>query len=163
MQMINPFAGKQIRCFYDGPAEKWWYSAVDICAILTGSDYDTARKYWKQLKHDLAARKNQLVRESDQLKMPAANGKYYFTDVLDFREVVYLVQIIPSPKAEPFRLWLAEVVANSTDIEAALIEAGAESVKEIQKHINKTGDGYEQLNITKKDIPLSLEVPHGKI
>ena len=163
MDTKNPFAGKQIRCFYDGPAEKWRYSAVDICAILTGSDFDAARKYWKRLKHHLRKRNFQLVQEWDQLKLPSTDGKYYFTDVLDFREVVYLVQIIPSPKAEPFRLWLAEVVANSTDIEAALIEAGAESVKEIQKYINKTGDGYERLNITKKDIPLSLEVPHGKI
>jgi len=101
----NPFAGKPLRCFYDKEAAKWWFSAVDICAVLTGSDYDTARKYWKNQKYQkyqLEKRKGQLVTDSDQLKFAAANGKYYFTDVLDIREVLYLIQIIPQPKSRAF-------------------------------------------------------------
>ena len=68
MQPQNPFAGKQLRCLFDKNAEKWWFSAVDVCAVFTGSDYGTARNYWKQLKLEISQRKNQPVRDSYQLK-----------------------------------------------------------------------------------------------
>jgi len=137
MQPNNPFANKQLRSLYDPTAEKWWFSAVDICAILTDSNYETGRKYWKKIKFDLSTKQNQVVTKSNQLKMPAQDGKYYFTEVLDTKEVIYLIQIIPSPKAEPFRLWLADMVANSTIAEKLLIEAGETCAKQIAEDYMK--------------------------
>ena len=99
--MQNIFEGKTLRCVYDKAAEKWWFSAVDICAIMLGENYDTARKYWKRLRSKFAARKIQLVTNSYQLKLPGADGKYYYTEVLDTREVAYLIQIIPSHRRNP--------------------------------------------------------------
>ena len=150
----NPFIGKSLRCFYDEPAQKWWFSAVDICAVLTDSDYNAARRYWKRQKNEFKNRKGQLARESDQLKLPAANGKYYFTDVLDIREIIYLIQIIPSPKTEPFRLWLADMVVNNTNIETLLAEAGAEDAKQIEAHARNAGVPYVRHTIKRKEIPL---------
>ena len=152
MQPTSPFTGKPLRCLYDKAEAKWWYSAVDFCAMLTDSDYDSARQYWKRLKHQLRKRRNQMVQEWDQLKMPASNGKYYFTDVLDLKEAIYLIQIIPSPKAEPFRLWLAETVANNTNIESMLIEAGAEYAKQIEEYKKNSVDPFERLVITKRPL-----------
>jgi len=150
----NPFAGKPLRCFYDKEAAKWWFSAVDICAVLMGSDYAYARKYWKDQKYQFRKRRGQLVEEFDQLKFAATNGKYYFTDVLDIREVLYLIQIIPSPKAEPFRLWLADMLVNNTAIETLLVEAGAEDAKQIEAHKANSGVPYIRQNIIRENIPL---------
>jgi len=150
----NPFIGKPLRCFYDKEAEKWWFSAVDICAMLTDSGYDAARKYWKSQKYEFRKYREQLVEESDQLKLPSPDGKYYFTDVLDIREVIYLIQIIPSPKAEPFRLWLADIVANNTAVETLLVEAGAEDAKQIEAHKKNSDAPYVRQVITREDIPL---------
>ena len=126
---------------------------MDVCAMLTGSDYDAARKYWKDYKYELRQRENfQLVGESDQLKMPAANGRYYFTDVLDFREVVYLIQTIPSPKAEPFRLWLADVVAGSTSVEELFIEAGAEDARRIEEFKQNSAEPYVRQVVTREKL-----------
>ena len=152
MQPENPFTGKPLRCFYDQTASKWWFSAVDICAILTDSDYETARLYWKQLKNKLTRRKNQLVAKSNQLKMPAPDGKYYFTDMLDIKEIIYLIQIVPSHKAEPYRLWLADVVASNTTVESLLVETGAEYAKQIDRHARSTGKPYELQIVTKGDL-----------
>ena len=152
-KIADLFGGKPLRCLYDKEAGKWWYSAVDICAILTGSDYDAARKYWKSLKFSLRQREQiQLVKESDQLKMPVQNGKYYFTDVLDFKEVIYLIQIIPSPKAEPFRIWLAEVVAADASIEELFIEAGAADAKHIEEYRESTAGPYVRNVITREKL-----------
>ena len=153
----NPFAGKPLRCFYDKEAAKWWFSAVDICVALLGSDYAYARKYWKNRKYKFGKTKFQLVAESDQLKFPTSDGKYYFTDVLDIREVLYLIQIIPSPKAEPFRLWLADMLMNNTAIETLLVEAGAEDAKQIEAHNASSGVPYIRQNIIRKNIPLEDE------
>jgi len=117
----NLFANKNLRCVYDQISEKWWFSAVDMCAILTGGSYETARTYWKQFKYNWATQKNQPVTICYQLKMPAKNGKYYFTEVLDTKGIAYLIQITPSPKAEPYRLWLAEMVATNTAVEPQLV------------------------------------------
>jgi len=149
----NPFINKNLRSLYDPASEKWWFSAVDICAILIDSDYDTARKYWKSLKNSLAEQKNQLVENNNQLKLPSYNGKYYFTDVLDAKEVIYLIQIIPSPKAEPFRLWVANVMANNTPVEQLLIDTGEVQAGKILKEYEKRPDKlHERLSITKRRL-----------
>ena len=151
MQPNNPFANKQLRSLYDPVDGKWWFSAVDICAILIDSDYETGRKYWKKIKFDLFAKGNQLVTKSNRLKMPARNGKYYFTEVLDTKEVIYLIQIIPSPKADPFRLWVADIVANNTVAETLLIEAGESCASQISEaYINNPQKLKERIIITKQ-------------
>lgn len=156
VQAQNPFAGKQLRCLYDKGTEKWWFSAVDVCAMFTDSDYDTGRKYWKQLKSRTLQRKNQLVTECYQLKMPSPDGKYYFTDVLDTKEVIYLLQIIPSSHADSFRLWLADVVANNTPVETMLVEAGAESAKEIEDYKKNAKEPTVLQHIVREKILHSL-------
>ena len=105
---IQIFEKQQVRSVWDEEQEKWWFSSVDICAILTDSDYQTARKYWKVLKGRLEAEGNELVTNCYQLKLLAADGKYYKSDVADTEQVLRLIQSIPSKKAEPFKMWLAQ-------------------------------------------------------
>ena len=112
---IKLFEERQVRTTWDDDAEKWWFSVVDICAVLTDSDYQTARKYWKVLKGRLSKEGNESVTNCYQLKMQSTDGKFYLTDVADTEQVLRLVQSIPSKKAEPFKLWLAKVGSERID------------------------------------------------
>ena len=104
------FEGYQIRRHYDEKTETWWFSVVDIVRVLTQQpDSKTARKYWNKLKERLGKEGSQLVTDCHQLKMPAADGKSYLTDVATAETLLRLVQSVPSPKAEPIKLWLAKV------------------------------------------------------
>jgi hypothetical protein len=104
------FEGYQIRRHFDEKTETWWFSVVDIIRVLTQqADYKLAQNYWKVLKHRLAKEGSQLVTNCNQLKLPAADGKYYLTDVATAETLLRLVQSVPSPKAEPIKLWLAKV------------------------------------------------------
>ncbi len=104
------FEGQKVRTQWDEKMETWWFSVVDIVAILTDSDYQTARKYWKVLKGRLAEEgASQLVTNCYQLKLAASDGKKYLTDVMNTEQILRLVQSIPSKKAEPFKVWLAKV------------------------------------------------------
>ena len=104
------FEGQAIRRVYDEPTETWWFSVVDVVQVLTQQPDDlTARKYWNQLKRRLAKEGSQLVTDCHQLKMPAADGKQRLTDVATAQSLLRLVQSVPSPKAEPIKLWLAKV------------------------------------------------------
>ena len=103
------FEGHQIRRVYDEPTETWWFSIVDIIQVLTQqADYKAAQNYWKVLKHRLNKEGSQLVTNCNQLKMPAADGKSYLTDVATAETLLRLIQSVPSPKAEPIKLWLAK-------------------------------------------------------
>jgi len=149
----NPFAGKNLRCLYDPILEKWWFSAVDVCAILMDSDYETGRKYWKRFKSDRAISENQLVRKSYQLKLPAQNSKYYFTEVLDTKGFVYFIQIIPTPKADSFRLWLADMVVTNTPVEPQLVDAGQVCAAEILDEYRRRPETlHERLTVTRKRL-----------
>ncbi len=107
---IQIFESQTIRSEWDEDAEKWWFSVLDVIAVLTGqSDYKKVRNYWKWLKNKLIAEGSQLVSATNQLKMRSADGKYYKTDVIDTEQILRLIQSIPSKKAEPFKLWLAQV------------------------------------------------------
>jgi hypothetical protein len=98
------------KCEWDAEAEKWWFSVLDVVAVLTDQpDYKKVRNYWKWLKNKLIAEGSQLVSATNQLKLPAADGKKYLTDVADTEQSLRLIQSIPSRWAEPFKLWLAEV------------------------------------------------------
>ncbi len=104
------FDGQSIRRVYDEDTETWWFSIVDVVQVLTQQPDDlTARKYWNQLKRRLANEGSQLVTTCHQLKMPAADGKQRLTDVATAETLLRLVQSVPSPKAEPIKLWLAKV------------------------------------------------------
>lgn len=102
------FEGYQIRRVYDEKSETWWFSVVDIIRVLTQSDFQAARKYWKVLKGRLNKEGSQLVTNCYQLKMPAADGKNYLTDAATAETLLRLIQSVPSPKAEPIKLWLAK-------------------------------------------------------
>ena len=107
---LTIFEEFKIRRVYDESAEKWYFSVVDIVQVLTQQpDYQTARKYWNKLKERLGKEGSQTVTNCHQLKMPAEDGKMRLTDAADPETLLRLIQSIPSPKAEPIKLWLAKV------------------------------------------------------
>ncbi|MDR0830337.1 MAG: Bro-N domain-containing protein [Prevotellaceae bacterium] len=113
---IQFFEDSKIRALWDNNAEKWWFSVVDIVGVLTDQpDYTKVRNYWKWLKNKLLEEGSQLVSNTNQLKMLAADGKMYLTDVADTEQILRLIQSIPSKKAEPFKLWLAKVGSERID------------------------------------------------
>ena len=104
------FDGQSIRRVYDEATETWWFSVIDVVQVLTLQlDYQTARKYWNKLKERLGKEGSESVTNCHRLKLPAADGKNYLTDVATAETLLRLVQSIPSPKAEPIKLWLAKV------------------------------------------------------
>jgi DNA-damage-inducible protein D len=104
------FDGQSIRRVYDEATEIWWFSVVDVVQVLTQqADYQTARKYWNKLKERLSKEGSESVTNCHRLKLPAADGKNYLTDVATAETLLRLVQSVPSPKAEPIKLWLAKV------------------------------------------------------
>ena len=104
------FDGQSIRRVYDEDTETWWFSVIDVVQVLTQqADYQTARKYWNKLKERLSKEGSESVTNCHRLKLPAADGKNYLTDVATAETLLRLVQSIPSPKAEPIKLWLAKV------------------------------------------------------
>lgn len=110
------FESMHIRTSWDEAEEKWWFSALDIVAVLTDqADYAKVRNYWKWLKNKLKQEGSEVVSVTNQLKLEAPDGKLRFTDVLDTNQVFRIIQSIPSKKAEPFKLWLAEVAKQRVD------------------------------------------------
>ena len=106
---LKLFEDKKIRTKWDDEQEKWYFSVVDVIAVLTDNDYQKSRNYWKWLKNKLIQEGSELVSDTNQLKMKSVDGKYYNTDVMNTEQVLRLIQSIPSKKAEPFKLWLAQV------------------------------------------------------
>ena len=115
-EAIKLFEERKVRTIWDDTHEKWYFSIVDVVAILADSkDFLTARKYWNKLKERLKKEGNETVSNCHQLKLEAADGKMRFTDVADTEQLFRLIQSIPSPKAEPFKLWMAEVASTRID------------------------------------------------
>jgi len=110
---IKLFEQKEIRSLWDEVQEKWYISIVDVFGILTESP--NPNNYWKVLKNRLKKEGSELVTNCNQLKMQSADGKFYLTDVADTEQLFRLIQSIPSPKAEPFKLWLAKVASERLD------------------------------------------------
>ena len=110
---IKIFEEKKVRMVWDEEMEKWYLSIVDVITILTESP--NPRKYWSVLKTRLKAEGSQLATNCSQLKMPSSDGKFYLTDVADTEQLFRLIQSIPSPKAEPFKLWLAQIASERLD------------------------------------------------
>lgn len=106
------FEDKKIRTVWDDEEEKWYFSIVDVVGALTDQpDVEHARNYWKVLKHRLKKEGNESVTNCNQLKLRASDGKSYKTDVADTEQLFRIIQSIPSPKAEPIKLWIAHVAA----------------------------------------------------
>ncbi len=110
---IQLFEEKNVRTLWDAEQEKWYFSIVDVIGVLT--DSPNPNNYWKVLKHRLTKEGSELVTNCNQLKMQSADGKFYKTDVADTEQLFRLIQSIPSPKAEPFKLWLAKVASERLD------------------------------------------------
>lgn len=112
---IKIFEQKQIRTVWNADEEEWYFSVVDVCNVLADSASKDSGAYWRKLKQRLKNEGSEVVTNCHGLKMQASDGKYYKTDCLDTKGVLRLVQSIPSPKAEPFKMWLAQVGSERLD------------------------------------------------
>ena len=112
-QAIQLFQERKVRTAWDEQEEKWYFSIVDVCAVLT--DSPNPRNYWKVLKHRLLKEGNQTVTNCNQLKLRAEDGRMRLTDVADTEQLFRIIQSIPSPKAEPFKQWMAQVASQRID------------------------------------------------
>lgn len=112
-QLAQVFEARKVRTAWDDDTQKWYFAVVDVVEVLT--DSANAKSYWKVLKHRLRAEGNEVVTICNQLKLRAADGKMYMTDVADIEGIFRIIQSIPSPKAEPFKQWMAHVAAVRVD------------------------------------------------
>ena len=115
LQSIQLFEERNVRTVWDDEQEKWYFSVVDVVQVLMGSDYQAARKYWKVLKGRIVQEAGQPVTTCYQFKMRAADGKMRLTDVADQEQLFRIIQSVPSPKAEPFKQWMAMVASQRLD------------------------------------------------
>jgi len=136
------FEGQKIRRHWDEKKEKWFFSVIDIIAVLTDQvDFKKAQSYWTTLKNRLKKEGNESVTKCDKLKLQSADGKFYRTDVADTETLLRLIQSVPSPKAEPVKLWLARV--------------GFERIEEIndpEKALNRSRDYWQRMGRSQKWI-----------
>ena len=108
--ITNLFEEKEIRSFWDSEKEEYYFSVIDVIGALTDNDYDKSRNYWKWLKNKLKEEGSELVSNTNQLKLQSLkDGKFYKTDTLDTKGIFRLVESVPSAKAEPFKIWLANL------------------------------------------------------
>lgn len=112
-ETIKIFEEKKVRALWDSEIEEWYFSVVDVVEVLTGTD--NPRRYWSDLKRKLSKEGSELYAKIVQLKMPSADGKHYKTDVATTEQLFRLIQSIPSPKAEPFKQWMAQVARERLD------------------------------------------------
>lgn len=110
---IQIFEEKKVRTIWDDDQEKWFFSIIDVIEVLT--DTDRPRKYWNDLKAKLKKEGSELSDKFGQLKLAAEDGKLRLTDVADSEQLFRLIQSVPSPKAEPFKLWLAQIASERLD------------------------------------------------
>ncbi|GBU25201.1 hypothetical protein R83H12_01842 [Fibrobacteria bacterium R8-3-H12] len=135
---VQLFENKRVRSVWDAEKEEWFFSVVDVVAILT--DSPNPRSYWKVLKHRLIAEGSELVTNCNQLKMPSSDGKNYLTDVATTEQLFRLIQSIPSPKAEPFKLWLAKIGREKNLRESTMVaNKGANVAKNARLEIERQG------------------------
>ncbi len=141
-KQITIFEGQKIRRLWDEKKEKWYFSVIDIVAVLTEqANFKKAQSYWTTLKNRLKKEGNESVTKCDKLKMQSADGKFYKTDVADVETILRLIQSVPSPKAEPIKLWLAKV--------------GYERMQEItdpEKALNRSRDYWQKMGRSQKWI-----------
>jgi hypothetical protein len=146
-EKLQLFENQAIRTAWDEEHEEWYFAIVDVVGVLTEADsYEAARNYWKVTKHRLIKEGNELVTNCNRLKLKAADGKRRFTDVATTEELLRIIQSIPSKKAEPFKLWLAQV--------------GRERIEEIldpERIADRLVSTYERLGYSKEWINQRLQ------
>ena len=150
---LKIFEDKKIRAKWDEEEGKWYFSVVDIVAVLTENDYQAGRKYWSVLKTRLKKEGSELTTNCSQLKMQSIDGKYYNTDVMTIEQILRLIQSIPSKKAEPLKLWLAQVGKERMD-EAYDPEIAINRALDIYR---KKGYSEEWINQRLKTIDIRKE------
>ena len=149
------FESIHIRTLWDEAAEKWWFSALDVVAALTEqTDYAKARNYWKWLKTKLKQEGSEVVSDTNQLKLEAPDGKKRLTDVLDTQQVFRIIQSIPSKKAEPFKLWLAEVANQRLD----QLQDPELSIEQAMRDYKRLGYSDNWINQRLKSIEIRKEL-----
>jgi len=149
---IRLFNEKKIRSHWDEEKEKWFFSIVDVVEVLT--DSTNPNNYWKVLKHRLLKEGSELVTNCNQLKMLSSDGKYYKTDVADTEQLFRLIQSIPSPKAEPFKMWLAQVGRERIDE----IEDPEIGIDRLMETYLRKGYSKEWINQRLKSIEVRKEL-----
>ena len=112
---LQLFEGTTIRTIWDSQTEEWYFSVADVCNVLSSSKAKDPNAYWRKLKQRLRAEGSEIVTNCHGLKLESVDGKKYMTDVLSTRDILRLVQSIPSPKAEPLKMWLAQVGSDRLD------------------------------------------------
>ena len=173
-ESLQLFETKKVRTIWDDEQEKWYFAIVDVVAVLTEqNDYQTSRNYWKVLKNRLKNEGNETVTNCNQFKLQAADGKMRLTDVADTEQLFRLIQSIPSPKAEPFKIWMSQVASNRLEqmqdpelsIEQAMVDykrlgysdswinqrlKSIEIRKDLTDEWNRTGviEGYQYATLT---------------
>lgn len=155
MSDIRLFENRRIRSHWDSEQEKWYFSIVDVIAVLTDqTDYQAARNYWKVLKNRLKKEGNETVTNCNQLKMPAIDGKMRLTDVADTEQLLRLIQSVPSPKAEPFKQWLAKVGSERLD----QIQDPELSIQQALQDYRRLGYSDDWINQRLKSIEIRKEL-----
>ena len=144
-EALQLFEEKKVRTVWDDVEEKWYFSIVDVCGVLT--DSPNPRNYWKVLKHRLVKEGNETVTNCNQLKLRAEDGKMRLTDVADTEQLFRLIQSIPSPKAEPFKQWMAQVASQRLD-----------QMQDPEKSIDQAIVDYKRLGYSDAWINLGLSV-----
>lgn len=151
-EAIKVFEEKTVRTLWDDENEKWYFSIVDVVAVLTESP--NPRKYWSVLKVRLKKEGSELTTNCSQLKMAAADGKKYKTDVADTEQLFRLIQSIPSPKAEPFKLWMAKVASERLD----QFQDPELSIEQAMKDYKRLGYSNNWINQRLKSIEIRKEL-----
>ena len=149
---IKIFEEKKVRTLWDSETEEWYFSVVDVVAVLT--DSENPRRYWSDLKRKLVKEGSQLYEGIVQLKMLSSDGKYYKTDVATTQQLFRLIQSIPSPKAEPFKLWMAQVAAERLD----QMQDPELSIEQAMKDYKRLGYSDNWINQRLKSIEIRKEL-----
>jgi len=149
---IKLFEQKQIRSIWKDDDEKWYFSIIDVIEVLTGTD--RPRKYWSDLKAKLKKEGSELSEKIGQLKLESSDGKFYNTDVADTEQLFRLIQSIPSPKAEPFKMWLAQVGRERIDE----IEDPELGIDRLMETYLRKGYSKEWINQRLKSIEVRKEL-----
>lgn len=149
---IKLFENKKVRSVWDSEAEKWYISIVDVVGVLTESA--NPNNYWKVLKNRLKKEGNESVTNCNQLKMQSSDGKFYKTDVADVEQLFRLIQSIPSPKAEPFKLWLAEIARERLEE----IDDPELGIERLMEYYHRKGYSEAWINQRLKSIEVRKEL-----
>ena len=149
---IKVFEEKKVRTLWDSETEEWYFSVVDVVAVLT--DSPNPRKYWSVLKTRLKKEGSELATNCSQLKMLSSDGKYYKTDVATTQQLFRLIQSIPSPKAEPFKLWMAQVAKERLD----QMQDPELSIKQAMEDYKRLGYSDNWINQRLKSIEIRKEL-----